>query len=122
MENSIILMTPDQLSNIMEQLLLKHLPANNGAPIATKRLNPKEAVEFLRQNGFPMSSSRIYHLTKTKEIKFYKFGQYVQFEQEDLLEWAHQKSKKQELNEEALLLIKKSAQKKLNSTKNKVAK
>lgn len=67
-----------------------------------------------------MKKSRLYTLTNQKIINFYKFGQQLLFEEDELLAWAEKNTRPITNNEEPQKLLIKSALKKINA-KNKGA-
>lgn len=54
-------------------------------------MNSKEAREFLIKKGIPMSKSKLYKLTSSNEIIFYRVGNRLVFYDKQLTEWCKTK-------------------------------
>lgn len=79
-----------------------------------KKLNLRNAIEFLNSNGFNISKSTIYKLTSKNEIPHSKFCSKLVFDQVELETWILSKLAKVESNE--IDFISKSA---INKLKNR---
>ena len=113
----LILTTREELTSVVQDALMQFIA--NYKPVqhnTVKLLNFAEASEFLTENGYKVSSSRLSNFVHKEAIPFRKFGRRVQFDQEELLSWAKSNSKQQYSSTIQKDLITKSANKKKNFT------
>ena len=90
---NIILTTPDELRAIVSEALSGVLPktASNQSQIDTITLN--DALELLREHGYPTSKAKIYKLTSAGTIPCKVYGNKLVFSRKELLEWAENQTK-----------------------------
>ncbi|SUE34834.1 helix-turn-helix domain-containing protein [Rikenella microfusus] len=90
MPDNIILTTPAQLEEIVQEAVRKVLrkevlPTEQPAPPDT--LNLQSAVQLFRERGYSISTSRIYKLTSANRIPYSKYGARLIFSRAELLQW-----------------------------------
>ncbi|UUF15200.1 MULTISPECIES: helix-turn-helix domain-containing protein [Flavobacterium] len=81
-----------------------------------KRLSTNEAIKFIREQGFPISKSKLYKLTSEGKIPHEKFGMRVLFKKDNLVSWfANEIKSSMKLDSEYAMIIANSARKKSNN-------
>lgn len=119
MQGEIIVTTREQLQEIITSSLREMLP-DFGATQLVKKAAPRgeqldvdQAVEFLKEKGYPIQKRTIYGLVSKGEIPFTKFGKYLTFTPSELLTWARNKARKghtaMDARAEAAAIISKNA-------------
>lgn len=109
----LILTTPDALAEIVEQAVRKcQRKQNLPAETISARLNLQAAVDFLNQEGFPISRSKLYKLTAEGKIPHHKFGHRLVFERDALAVWAEAQLRSRSDGTDARAAIARSARKK----------
>ena len=68
----------------IKKILINDSSAN--AP-EVKRLSTNEAIKFIREQGLPISKSKLYKLTSEGKIPHEKFGMRVLFKKDSLFTW-----------------------------------
>lgn len=100
MTNQLIILTPEQLTELISQSL-KNALAEQSLPSShtTKPLNIEEAAAYL---GIPKAT--LYQMTSTREIPHKKLGKRLVFLARELDEWVLSKKKKtrSEIEHEAI--------------------
>ncbi len=56
----------------------------------------RRATTFLQENGYPVTTKRLYNLSAAKKVPRYKWGQYLIFSKSELLDWAEKMIVKQD--------------------------
>lgn len=80
-----------------------------------KNLSINQAIIFLKEKGFIISTSSIYKLTSSKLIPFKKFGNRLVFSEKELRIWVENKTKvSYESKAESTKMISSSARNKIN--------
>jgi predicted DNA-binding transcriptional regulator AlpA len=108
---SIILTTPDELRAIVSEAVSGVIPkqvSNN--QIDTLTLN--DALELLREHGYPTSKAKIYKLTSAGTIPCKIYGNKLVFSRKAVLEWADSQTKpKRDLSDISLTLARSARRK-----------
>lgn len=68
----------------IKRMLTNHKPRSEPD---TKRLSINEAQKFFKEQGLPISKSKLYKLTSEGKIPYDKFGIRVLFRQDKLIGW-----------------------------------
>ena len=84
--DKIILMTPDELRQLIKEVLVEHLRVEENT--LSDNLSIEDALVFLRENGFPTSKAKLYKLTAANKVPYRKYGLKLVFSRKSLLEWA----------------------------------
>lgn len=110
---------PSAVSLILKEVEeIKKMMASNKTNIHldSKRLSTNEAIKFIRDQGLPISKSKLYKLTSEGKIPHEKFGMRVLFKTDNLVNWiANQMKLSTELDSDYAIIIANSARKKSNS-------
>ena len=108
----IIVTTPDELRAIINEAVLGVLPKQVSQPqIDTITLN--DALELLREHGYPTSRAKIYKLTSAGTIPCKMYGKKLVFSRRELLAWAENQTKpKRDLSDISLTLARSARRKK----------
>lgn len=89
-----ILMTPDQLEGVLFKALEKFQATRPEAKRELpENINIDQAVELLRENGYPTAKTQIYKFTSAGEIPYRKYGSVLVFSRAELLKWAESRTK-----------------------------
>lgn len=108
----LILTTPEALAEIVEQAVQKcQRKQNLLAETISARLNLQTAVDFLNQEGFPISASKLYKLTAEGKIPHQKFGHRLVFDRGALAAWAEAQLRSRPDGTDARTAIARSARK-----------
>jgi hypothetical protein len=88
---------PQQIDKILNEVsaikvILERIKKPEEIP--KKNLNLDDALDFLKNQGFPMSKSKIYKLCASKKIPHSHFGNRLVFNTKELIGWAENKLKK----------------------------
>lgn len=112
----IIVISPEELKNLITEAvscaLENHSQVSSQNSVTSDTLTMDEALKFMRENGFPISKSKIYKLTAKDELPYSKFGHKLVFSRRDLLVWAKKSLTQSSDNREGILAIVRSAGKK----------
>ncbi|MDR2036529.1 MAG: DNA-binding protein [Bacteroidales bacterium] len=113
--NSVIVTTPEQLTAIIENAVNKILKCEKPKEPERDNLSgTKEAVQFLNQNGYEISSSLFTKQTAKGVIPCKRFhNRRLIFSKRELLNWAESKCVPVRNDEEIVLALAKSANRKL---------
>ena len=112
--SQIILTTPEQLDVIVQNAIKKVLPDKE----EEKKQNMPDscsvdqALQFLLENGYKMSKSKLYKMTANRDLPFKYFGRRIIFSRSELLEWVEQQSIPSSNPDVVLLNIAKDARRK----------
>lgn len=112
--SEIILTTPEQLDVIVQNAIKKVLPnkeeeRNQKIPDSC---SVEQALQFLLENGYKMSKSKLYKMTANRDLPFKYFGRRIIFSRNELLEWVEQQSIPSSNPNAVLLNIAKDARRK----------
>jgi excisionase family DNA binding protein len=96
---------------VIKEILLARIEKPEEVP---KYLTLKEAIAFLLTNRIPMSKSKLYKLTSSDSIPYFKVGNKLLFSIEELEQWLNNQITKKGIScPSSNLSIIKSAQNKL---------
>lgn len=92
MENTIIVMTAEQLRTIIADEVARIIPKldafrRKNEPVATDGMNVDTAVRFLAEQGIPTTRAALYNLVYKNSIPCKKFGRRTVFSRRELLAW-----------------------------------
>lgn len=112
--DKIILTTPEQLEEIVQNAVKKALPDKEETKPQKipDTCSIEQALKFLAENGFQLSKSKLYKLTADKALPFRYFGRRIIFSRQELLQWVQQQTISSTNTEETLLSLAKSARNK----------
>jgi hypothetical protein len=111
---NIILTTPEELRAIVSEAVSCILPkpVSNQSGIDTITLN--DALDLLKEHGYPTSKAKIYKLTSAGTIPCKVYGNKLVFSRKAILEWAeHQTKPKHDFSEISLTLARSARRKKI---------
>ena len=110
--SNIIVTTPDELRAIVSEAVSGILPKpSSGQPqIDTITLN--DALELLKEHGYPTSKAKIYKLTSTGKIPCKTYGNKLVFSRKEVLHWAENQTKPKHEQSKVGLILAKSARRK----------
>lgn len=91
MENQVIVVTPVQLRNLIDESIRDILPKladfrRKNEPVETDGLSIDDAVRFFANQGIPTTKQNLYNLVFKKEIPYRKVGRRVIFSRKELLQ------------------------------------
>jgi hypothetical protein len=91
--SNIILTTPDELRAIVSEAISGAFPkpVSNPSQIDTITLN--DALELLKEHGYPTSKAKLYKLTSTGNIPCKTYGNKLVFSRKEILLWADNQTK-----------------------------
>ncbi|KAA6319661.1 hypothetical protein EZS27_030472 [termite gut metagenome] len=90
--NNIILTTPEELRAIVSEAVSGVIPKTvSESKIDTIILS--DAIELLREHGYPTSKAKVYKLTASGDIPCKRYGNKLVFSRKELLEWAENQTK-----------------------------
>lgn len=91
--SNIILTTPDELRAIVSEVIAGAFPkpVSNPSQIDTITLN--DALELLKEHGYPTSKAKLYKLTSTGNIPCKTYGNKLVFSRKEILLWADNQTK-----------------------------
>lgn len=90
MNDNIILTTPSELVEIVQEAVRQALPREALAPkqpAPSETLDLRSAIRLFSERGYPISKSRIYKLTASHHIPHRKYGTRLIFHRAELLQW-----------------------------------
>ena len=110
--SNIILTTPDELRAIVSEAVSDALPKlpSKSPQIDTITLN--DALDLLREHGYPTSKAKIYKLTSAGEIPCKTYGNKLVFSRKEILLWAENQTKPKHDSSRVSLTISRSARRK----------
>lgn len=104
---------------ILENLHLAKESLLSGHEIITlENLNLESTIAYLKTKGCPISKSKLYKLTSTSSIPFYRFGNKLIFKKSEIDIWCESKVIKNSHSNESVTAISNSAIKKIYNVKN----
>ncbi|KAA6349212.1 hypothetical protein EZS27_003323 [termite gut metagenome] len=90
--NPIIITTPEELRAIVSEAVSGVIPKTvSESKIDTITLS--DAIELLREYGYPTSKAKVYKLTASGDIPCKRYGNKLVFSRKELLEWAENQTK-----------------------------
>ncbi|KAA6311631.1 hypothetical protein EZS27_037278 [termite gut metagenome] len=90
--NNIIITTPEELRAIVSEAVSGVIPKTvSESKIDTITLS--DAIELLREHGYPTSKAKVYKLTASGDILCKRYGNKLVFSRKELLEWAENQTK-----------------------------
>lgn len=110
--SNIILTTPDELRAIVSEAISGVFPKphSNPSPIDTITLN--DALELLKEHGYPTSKAKIYKLTSSGDIPCKTYGNKLVFSRKELLLWEENQTKPKHDRGKVSLTLARSARRK----------
>ena len=107
----IILTTPDELRAIVSEAVsgMMH-PAATQPKIDTLAMD--DALNVLKEHGYPTSKAKMYKLTSTGTIPCKTYGKKLVFSRKDILSWADSQTKSKHDFSEISLTLARSARRK----------
>ena len=110
--SNIIVTTPEELRAIVSEAVSVVLPkqASNQPQIDTVTLN--DALELLKEHGYPTSKAKIYKLTSTGRIPCKTYGNKLVFSRKEILLWAENQTRPKHGSTEISLTLARSARRK----------
>lgn len=110
----------EKIDCLMESLhsIKSSLPIEERTGVYLENLNLNSAINYLNENGFPISKSTIYKLTCKSAIPFYRFGCRLVFKKSELEDWCKSKIIKDCSSKEGVIAVSTSALKKMHHGKN----
>lgn len=110
--SNIIVTTPDELRTIVSEAVSGILPkqTSNQPQIDTITLN--DALDLLKEHGYPTSKAKIYKLTSTGKIPCKTYGNKLVFSRKEVLHWAENQAKPKHESGKLSLILAKSARRK----------
>lgn len=109
--DKIILTTREELKEIILEVLQEHFPREEKAE-PSDTLSIEEALEFLKDNGYSTSKATIYKFTSQNSIPYGRYGKRLVFSRKSLLKWAKDQVIDMSENNEGILAVIKSANRK----------
>lgn len=83
----------------------------------SQTLNMDNAIAFMSIEGYPMSKSLLYKLTSMNRIPFWKFGNKLLFDKDELVKWCKDKTYAGNSTNEVIINLAAAANKKSNHGK-----
>jgi hypothetical protein len=110
--SNIIVTTPDELRAIVCEAVSGVLPKQaSGQPqIDTITLN--DALELLKEYGYPTSKAKIYKLTSAGKIPCKTYGNKLVFSRKEILQWAENQTRPKHDSSKISLTLARSARRK----------
>jgi len=100
-----------EVEEIKKMLIIKK---TRGRP-NFKKLSIDKAIDFILNQGYIMSKSKLYKLISNGQIPFARFGIRIVFSEEELIGWLESQTKKSyKSNAESVKIISNSARNKIN--------
>ena len=117
MENQVIVVTPVQLRNLIDESIRDILPKladfrRKNEPVETDGLSIDDAVRFFANQGIPTTKQNLYNLVFKKEIPYRKVGRRVIFSRKELLQWIESRTYRPHSQSDEALRLAESARKK----------
>ncbi len=110
MENQVIVVTPVQLRNLIDESIRDILPKladfrRKNEPVETDGLSIDDAVRFFANQGIPTTKQNLYNLVFKKEIPYRKVGRRVIFSRKELLQWIESRTVRPASKSDAALAL-----------------
>ena len=109
----IIITTPEELRTLIEEAVKSSIrqPQKQSTELPDT-VTLADAIEILREHGYPTSKGKIYKLTSANLLPHRKYGHKLVFSRRDLLAWAESQTHIKPDRSKAVLEIAKSARRK----------
>lgn len=91
--SNIIVTTPEELKEIITDAISKVLPRQESIKQPIDSITLNDAVDVLKEHGYPTSKAKIYKLTSTGKIPVKVYGNKLVFSRKEILQWAESQSK-----------------------------
>ena len=85
--SNIILTTPDELRAIVSEAISGAFPKPSSHPSQIDTITLSDALELLKEHGYPTSKAKIYKLTSAGDIPCKTYGNKLVFSRKELLLW-----------------------------------
>lgn len=110
---------PQKIDTVTDQLeaIMKLLEKNQPAQAIPKKLNLSNAIAFMAGEGCDLSKSLVYKLTSTNAIPVRRFGRKLIFDRDELLQWCKDRTSLINSENEVIINLAKTANKKTNHGK-----
>lgn len=111
--SNIIVTTPEELRAIVSEAVSGILPKQSSGQQQIDTITLNDALELLKEHGYPTSKAKIYKLTSTGKIPCKTYGNKLVFSRKEVLHWAEKQTKpKHEPGKVSLILAKSARHKK----------
>ena len=91
--SNIILTTPDELRAIVSEAITGVFPKPPSNPSQIDTITLTDALELLKEHGYPTSKAKIYKLTSAGDIPCKTYGNKLVFSRKEILLWADNQTK-----------------------------
>ncbi len=91
--SNIILTTPDELRAIVSEAVSGAFPKPPSNPSQIDTITLNDALELLKEHGYPTSKAKLYKLTSTGNIPCKTYGNKLVFSRKEILLWADNQTK-----------------------------
>ena len=113
--SNIILTTPDELRAIVSEAISGAFPKPASNPLQIDTIILNDALELLKEHGYPTSKAKIYKLTSTGGIPCKTYGNKLIFSRKEILLWADNQTKPKHDSGRITLSLARSARRKRHS-------
>jgi hypothetical protein len=110
--SNIIVTTPEELRAIVSEAVLGILPKQSSGQQQIDTITLNDALELLKEHGYPTSKAKIYKLTSTGKIPCKTYGNKLVFSRKEVLHWAENQTKPKHEPDKVSLILAKSARRK----------
>ncbi|MBW8327178.1 MAG: helix-turn-helix domain-containing protein [Prolixibacteraceae bacterium] len=110
--SNIILTTPDELRAIVSEAISCAFPKPPSNPLQIDTITLTDALELLKEHGYPTSKAKIYKLTSARDIPCKTYGNKLVFSRKEILQWAESQTKPKHDSGKISLTIARSARRK----------
>jgi hypothetical protein len=91
--SNIIVTTPEELRAIVSEAVSGILPKQSSGEPQIDTITLNDALELLKEHGYPTSKAKIYKLTSTGKIPCKTYGNKLVFSRKEILLWAENQTK-----------------------------
>ena len=91
--SNIIVTTPEELRAIVSEAVSGILPKQSSGKKQIDTITLNDALELLKEHGYPTSKAKIYKLTSTGKIPCKTYGNKLVFSRKEVLHWAENQTK-----------------------------
>lgn len=110
--SNIIVTTPEELRAIVSEAVSGILPKQSSGQRQIDTITLNDALELLKEHGYPTSKAKIYKLTSTGKIPCKTYGNKLVFSRKEVLHWAEKQTKPKHEPGKVSLILAKSARRK----------
>ena len=110
--SNIIITTPEELRAIVSEAVSGILPKQSSGQQQIDTITLNDALELLKEHGYPTSKAKIYKLTSTGKIPCKTYGNKLVFSRKEVLHWAENQTKPKHEPSKVSLILAKSARRK----------